>query len=154
MAYDLKSFRRSGFICHPCPHSHFLNSMCWNCTFCKDGLKSLYDACKACPAGKWDYIEIQYVYYVLVSGLQGGQRQHLHFSVILRTRVLILPRRSNPGPPNLQSKALPTKLNLPLLKEKKTLSCTVLEAVLTSRQPREKLLQQCLYENLTSNNFP
>ena len=28
---------------------------------------------------------------------------------------------------------------------------TVLEAILTSRQLREKL--QCLYENLTSNNF-
>ena len=28
---------------------------------------------------------------------------------------------------------------------------TVLEAILTSRQPREKL--QCLYENLMSNNF-
>ena len=28
---------------------------------------------------------------------------------------------------------------------------TVLEAILTSRQPREKLL--CLYENLMSNNF-
>ena len=28
---------------------------------------------------------------------------------------------------------------------------TVLEAILTSRQPREKL--QCLYENLLSNNF-
>ena len=27
----------------------------------------------------------------------------------------------------------------------------VLEAILTSRQPREKL--QCLYENLMSNNF-
>ncbi|XP_073244014.1 uncharacterized protein [Porites lutea] len=51
VAYDLKSFRQSGFICHPCPHSHFLNSMCWNCTFCKDGLKSLDDSCKACPAG-------------------------------------------------------------------------------------------------------
>ena len=28
---------------------------------------------------------------------------------------------------------------------------TVLEAILTSKQPREKL--QCLYENLISNNF-
>ena len=28
---------------------------------------------------------------------------------------------------------------------------TVLEAILTRRQPREKL--QCLYENLLSNNF-
>ena len=28
---------------------------------------------------------------------------------------------------------------------------TVFEAILTSRQPREKL--QCLYENLLSNNF-
>ena len=28
---------------------------------------------------------------------------------------------------------------------------TVLEAILTGRQPREKL--QCLYENLMSNNF-
>ncbi|CAH3018879.1 unnamed protein product, partial [Porites evermanni] len=51
VAYDLKSFRQSGFICHPCPYSHYLNSMCWNCTFCKDGLKSLDDSCKACPAG-------------------------------------------------------------------------------------------------------
>ena len=29
--------------------------------------------------------------------------------------------------------------------------CYGLEAILTSRQPREKL--QCLYENLMSNNF-
>ena len=41
---------------------------------------------------------------------------------------------------------LPTNKNVPLIG-----LLTVLEAILTSRQPREK--SQCLYENLMSNNF-
>ena len=32
-----------------------------------------------------------------------GQRQCLHFSVILRPRALVGPRKSNPRPPALQS---------------------------------------------------
>ena len=37
-----------------------------------------------------------------------GQRQFLHFSVILRPCVLFRPRESNPRPPAVQSSALPT----------------------------------------------
>ena len=41
-----------------------------------------------------------------------GQREYLHFSVILRPWVLVRPRESNPRPPALQSSALPTELIL------------------------------------------
>ena len=42
-----------------------------------------------------------------------GQRQYLHFSVILRTWVLVWSQESNPRPPALQSSTLPTELILP-----------------------------------------
>ena len=42
-----------------------------------------------------------------------GQRQYLHFSVILSPWVLIWPREPNPRHPALQSSALPTELILP-----------------------------------------
>ena len=42
-----------------------------------------------------------------------GQREYLHFSVILRPWVLVRPRESNPRPPALQTSALPTELILP-----------------------------------------
>ena len=42
-----------------------------------------------------------------------GQRQYLHFSVILRSWVLVRPWESNPQPPALQSNALLTELILP-----------------------------------------
>ena len=45
-----------------------------------------------------------------------GQRKYLHFSVILRPRVLVRPRESNPRPPALQSSALPTEPTLPRYK--------------------------------------
>ena len=45
-----------------------------------------------------------------------GQRKYLHFSVILRPRVLVQPRESNPQPPALQSSALSNELILPWLK--------------------------------------
>ena len=41
-----------------------------------------------------------------------GQKQYLHFSVILRPCVLVRPRESNPPSPALQSNALPTQLIL------------------------------------------
>ena len=41
------------------------------------------------------------------------QRKYLHFSVILRPRVMVRPRESIPRPPALQSNALPTELILP-----------------------------------------
>ena len=41
-----------------------------------------------------------------------GQRQYLHFSVTLRTRVLVQSGESNPRPPALQSSAVPTELIL------------------------------------------
>ena len=41
-----------------------------------------------------------------------GQRQNLHFSVILRPWVLLQSRESNPWPPSLQSSTLPTELIL------------------------------------------
>ena len=41
------------------------------------------------------------------------QRKYLHFSVILRPRVIVRPRESNRRPPALQSNALPTELILP-----------------------------------------
>ena len=46
--------------------------------------------------------------------LFAGQREYLHFSVILRPCVLIRPRESNPRLPALLSNALPTELTLPL----------------------------------------
>ena len=39
-----------------------------------------------------------------------GQREYLHFSVILRPLVLVRSRKSNPRPPAPQSSALPTEL--------------------------------------------
>ena len=42
-----------------------------------------------------------------------GQREYLHFSVILRPWVLVRPRESNPRPPALPSSALLTELILP-----------------------------------------
>ena len=41
-----------------------------------------------------------------------GQREYLHFSVILRPWVLVRPRESNLRTPALQSSALPTELIL------------------------------------------
>ena len=41
-----------------------------------------------------------------------GQRKYPHFSVILRPRVLVRPRESNPRPSSLQSNALQTELTL------------------------------------------
>ena len=44
-----------------------------------------------------------------------GQRNYIHFSLILRPWVLLRPRKSNPRPSALQSSALPTELTLPRL---------------------------------------
>ena len=44
-----------------------------------------------------------------------GQRQYLHFFVILRPWVLVRSRESNARPPALQSSALPTEIILPRL---------------------------------------
>ena len=45
------------------------------------------------------------------------QREYLHFSVILRPRVMVESRESNPRPPALQSCALPTELIPPFQSE-------------------------------------
>ena len=42
-----------------------------------------------------------------------GQREYLHFPVILRPWVLVRPRESNPQPTALQLSALPTEVILP-----------------------------------------
>ena len=49
--------------------------------------------------------------------LFAGQRQYLHFSVILRPWVLVRSRESNPRPLALQSSALPTEPILPRERE-------------------------------------
>ena len=59
-------------------------------------------------------------FYKVIRATRRSTRLHckgstrLHFSVILRPKVLVRPRESNPRPSSLQSNALPTELTLPL----------------------------------------
>ena len=60
------------------------------------------------PTGNWTAILCGYPSHCL----RCMQREYLHFSVILRPWVLVLPWESNPWPPALQSSALLTELIL------------------------------------------
>ena len=48
-----------------------------------------------------------------VKPLARSAKEYLYFSIILRPWVMVQPQESNPGPPALQSSALPTELILP-----------------------------------------